>query len=35
RRLSDSHSLRGTTIDEQQLMVFAGLFARELGVTVE
>ncbi|MCT1766977.1 pentapeptide repeat-containing protein [Brevibacterium casei] len=35
RRLSGIHSLRGTTIDDQQLMVFADLFARELGITVE
>ncbi|MFF8892782.1 pentapeptide repeat-containing protein [Brevibacterium casei] len=35
RRLSGIHSLRGTTIDEQQLLVFADLFARELGITVE
>ena len=29
------HSLRGATIDETQLMLFAELFARELGISVE
>lgn len=35
RRISGIHSLKGATIDEQQLMVFADLFARELGITIE
>jgi uncharacterized protein YjbI with pentapeptide repeats len=34
-KISGVHSLRGATIDEMQLMLFAELFARELGVTVE
>lgn len=34
-RISGVHSLRGATIDEMQLMLFAELFARELGITVE
>ncbi|NJC56990.1 pentapeptide repeat-containing protein [Brevibacterium marinum] len=34
-RISGIHSLRGATIDEMQLMLFAELFARELGITVE
>ena len=34
-KISGVHSLRGATIDEMQLMLFAELFARELGITVE
>lgn len=34
-KISGVHSLRGATIDEMQLMLFADLFARELGITVE
>lgn len=34
-KISGVHSLRGTTIDEMQLMLFAELFARELGISVE
>lgn len=34
-KISGVHSLRGATIDETQLMLFAELFAHELGVTVE
>ena len=34
-KISGVHSLRGATIDDQQLMLFAELFARELGITVE
>lgn len=34
-KISGVHSLRGATIDETQLMLFAELFARELGITVE
>ena len=33
--ISGVHSLRGATIDDQQLMLFAELFASELGITVE
>lgn len=34
-RISGVHSLRGATIDDTQLMLFADLFASELGITVE
>ncbi|WP_209371027.1 pentapeptide repeat-containing protein [Brevibacterium renqingii] len=34
-KISGVHSLRGATIDEMQLMLFAELFAQELGITVE
>ena len=34
-KLSGIHSLRGATIDDTQLMLFAELFASELGITVE
>ncbi|TSI16139.1 pentapeptide repeat-containing protein [Brevibacterium aurantiacum] len=34
-KISGVHSLRGATIDETQLMLFAELFAHELGITVE
>lgn len=34
-KISGVHSLRGATIDDAQLMLFAELFARELGITVE
>lgn len=34
-KISGVHSLRGTTIDEMQLMLFAELFASELGISVE
>lgn len=34
-RISGVQSLRGATIDETQMMIFAELFARELGITVE
>ena len=34
-KISGVHSLRGATIDEMQLMLFAELFASELGITVE
>lgn len=34
-KISGVHSLRGATIDDTQLMLFADLFARELGITVE
>lgn len=34
-KISGIHSLRGATIDETQLMLFAELFARELGIAVE
>ncbi|WP_166823819.1 pentapeptide repeat-containing protein [Brevibacterium limosum] len=34
-KISGVHSLRGATIDETQLMLFAELFASELGITVE
>ena len=34
-KISGVHSLRGATIDDQQLMLFAELFASELGITVE
>ncbi|MCD1286004.1 MULTISPECIES: pentapeptide repeat-containing protein [unclassified Brevibacterium] len=34
-KISGVHSLRGATIDETQLMLFAELFARELGISVE
>lgn len=33
-KISGVHSLRGATIDETQLMMFADLFAHELGITV-
>ncbi|GAA1526229.1 pentapeptide repeat-containing protein [Brevibacterium permense] len=35
RKISGVHSLRGATIDDTQLMIFAELFASELGITVE
>lgn len=34
-KISGVHSLRGATIDDTQLMLFAELFASELGITVE
>lgn len=34
-KISGVHSLRGATIDDAQLVLFAELFARELGITVE
>ncbi|KHS53972.1 pentapeptide repeat-containing protein [Brevibacterium linens] len=34
-RISGVHSLSGATIDDTQLMLFAELFASELGITVE
>ena len=34
-KISGVHSLRGATIDDTQLMLFADLFASELGITVE
>jgi len=34
-KISGAHSLRGATIDDTQLMLFAELFASELGITVE
>ena len=34
-KISGIHSLRGATIDDTQLMLFAELFASELGITVE
>ena len=34
-KISGVHSLRGATIDEMQMMLFAELFASELGITVE
>ncbi|UVI34779.1 pentapeptide repeat-containing protein [Brevibacterium spongiae] len=34
-KISGVHSLRGATIDDTQLMLFADLFARELGISVE
>ncbi|GAA1645000.1 MULTISPECIES: pentapeptide repeat-containing protein [Brevibacterium] len=34
-RITGIQALRGATIDDQQLMVFAELFARELGIIVE
>lgn len=34
-KIAGVHSLRGATIDEMQLMLFAELFASELGVNVE
>ena len=34
-KISGVHSLRGATIDETQLMLFADLFAHELGIRVE
>jgi uncharacterized protein YjbI with pentapeptide repeats len=34
-KISGVHSLRGATIDEAQLMMFADLFAHELGISVE
>ncbi|WP_025779796.1 pentapeptide repeat-containing protein [Brevibacterium sp. VCM10] len=34
-KISGVHSLRGATIDVTQLMLFAELFASELGITVE
>lgn len=33
-KISGVHSLRGATIDDTQLMLFADLFARELGISV-
>lgn len=35
QKISGVHSLRGATIDDTQLMLFAELFASELGITVE
>jgi len=34
-KISGVHSLRGATIDDTQLMLFADLFASELGISVE
>lgn len=34
-KISGVHALRGAVIDETQLMLFAELFARELGIRVE
>lgn len=34
-KISGVHSLRGATIDDTQLMLFAELFASELGISVE
>jgi uncharacterized protein YjbI with pentapeptide repeats len=34
-KISGVHSLRGATIDDTQLMLFAELFAQELGIRVE
>lgn len=34
-KISSVHSLRGATIDETQMMMFAELFAHELGIRVE
>lgn len=34
-KVSGIHALRGATIDDTQLMLFADLFARELGIMVE